>query len=177
MKKFIEWLINFIKELLSGLVASTVEANTNIEQTPYENLFKKYASKYNLDWRVLSAIAFVESSYLPNAVNYADNESIGLMQVLCKPDGKGGCIDIDERTKWLEGWIGIKRNDLLVAEKNISVGAQILAHEASKYGLLKGIARYNSLSAQTAPPKGPFPNQSYVDKVVKRARELGYEIR
>nr|WP_206081113.1 membrane-bound lytic murein transglycosylase MltF [Marinobacter orientalis] len=35
----------------------------------YENLFRDYASSYNLDWRLLAAIGYQESHWRPNAVS------------------------------------------------------------------------------------------------------------
>lgn len=61
----------------------------------FDNLFKKYAEKYNLDWRMLKAIAMIESSLgrapsvahgLKNPTDIensksSDGKSWGLMQV------------------------------------------------------------------------------------------------
>ena len=54
------------------------------------DLFKKWGAAYGVEWQLLKAVARKESRLNPNAVNNADNESIGLMQVLCRPDGQGG---------------------------------------------------------------------------------------
>lgn len=138
------------------------------EATPYEDLFKKYSGEYNVPWEILSAISFVESSYRPNAINYLDNESIGLMQILCKPDGNGGCANKLN----VDGWLGIKRSQLLDTDTNVKIGAQIIAWNIQQFGLEKGIAVYNAWDQRDR--VGPFKNQKYVDKVLKKAKELGY---
>lgn len=139
--------------------------------TPYEGLFKKYAERHRVPWQILSAIAFVESSYRREAVNYNDNESIGLMQVLCKPDGNGGCSNdfpavID--------WNITNRKKLLEPDWNVHIGSQILGWNIQQYGLEKGIAVYNAWN-QRLKVGPPFSNQNYVDKVLEKAKELGYE--
>lgn len=143
----------------------------SVNNTPFEMLFRKYGDQYKVPWQLLSGIAFVESSYRPEAVNYADNESIGLMQILCRPDGRGGCVNKFN----ISGWEGIKKSDLFFTEKNIDLAAQILAWNISNYGVRKGIAVYNAFDQRTAPAKGPFKNQTYVNRVMNRAKELGYE--
>lgn len=141
--------------------------------TPYENLFIEAGEKYGVPWQLLSAISFVESTYNKDAINFADNQSIGLMQILCRPDNKGGCEKLDsdfdgiDRSQW-------RKTDLFEPEYNIDKGALILSSGIKLYGVKKGIAVYNSLSARKSSPKGTFPNQSYVNKVLAKARELGY---
>lgn len=46
----------------------------------YDELFKRYAPTCGLDWRLLAAIAYNESSFNPNAVSYMG--AIGLMQLM-----------------------------------------------------------------------------------------------
>ena len=46
----------------------------------YDELFKRYAPSCGLDWRLLAAIAYNESSFNPNAVSYMG--AIGLMQLM-----------------------------------------------------------------------------------------------
>lgn len=150
---------------------STIVANQDINLgTPYEDLFRSIGKKYNLPWQILSAIAFVESSYSPNAINYSDNESIGLMQILCRPDGSGGCAN---KFPVVQDWDRIKKQDLFDPVKNIEIGAQILRWNIDQFGLEKGIAVYNSWDQRLRKP--PFKNQSYVNKVLNKAKELGYE--
>lgn len=46
----------------------------------YDDLFKEVAAKEELDWRLLSAIAFVESKYHKDVVS--PNGAVGLMQIM-----------------------------------------------------------------------------------------------
>ena len=46
----------------------------------YDNLFKKYATLINWDWRILAAQAWVESRFNPNAKSWAG--ATGLMQLM-----------------------------------------------------------------------------------------------
>lgn len=46
----------------------------------YDDLFKEIAAKEELDWRLLSAIAFVESKYHKDVVS--PNGAVGLMQIM-----------------------------------------------------------------------------------------------
>lgn len=103
-----------------------------------------------------------ESRLNPNAVNAADNESIGLMQVLCRPDGLGGCSNKFN----VDGWSEATRKKLFDPRFNIRIGAQILAWNIRTYGLPKAIAVYNRWAERTALVAGPFENQSYVDAVL-----------
>lgn len=144
--------------------------NRSKDSVPYESLFKKYSEEYDIDWRLLAAIAFIESSYDPNAINKADNESIGLMQILCNPDGKGGC----KNNFNISDWKSITREKLFDPDMNIKIGSQILAWNISQYGVPKGIAVYNAWSARNSLDEGPFPNQTYVNKVLQYAKGLGY---
>jgi len=48
--------------------------------SPYDHLFKQYAQQLNWDWRLLAAIAYVESEFNPNATSWAGAR--GLMQVM-----------------------------------------------------------------------------------------------
>lgn len=137
-----------------------------------DELYKKHGAAFGVDWRLLKAIAQVESSERADAVNAADKESIGLMQVLCQPDGQGGC-----RNKLnVQGWPETTRAKLLDPDWNVYIGAQILAWNIRTYGLPKGIAVYNAWDQRHAPTAGPFKNQAYVDKVRAKARALGLEV-
>lgn len=153
--------------------ASADESKTMVGfKTPYEDLFKKYGKQYGVPWQILSGVAYTESNYNSIAVNTTDNESLGLMQVLCRPDGSGGCIN---KFPAVNGWENIKRNDLLQAERNIEIASQILADNIKQFGMPRAIAVYNAWDARFYPKDGPFKNNAYVKKVLNRAKELGYE--
>jgi soluble lytic murein transglycosylase-like protein len=135
-----------------------------------EEIYQRYADQFGVDWRLVKAIAQHESGENPDAVNTRDNESIGLMQILCRPDGAGGCTN---RLN-VEGWPDATREGLFDADFNVYIGAQILASNIASYGVPKGIAVYNAWDQHTAPAGGPFKNQSYVDDVLRRAAKLGF---
>jgi len=135
-----------------------------------DELYQKHATAFAVDWRLVKAIAQQESSENPAAVNHADNESIGIMQILCRPDGQGGCSN----KLYVDGWPDATRAKLLDADFNIYIGAQIIASNINRYGVPKGIAVYNAWDQHRAPTGGPFKNQGYVDAVLKRAHALGW---
>src|SRR5581483_131071 len=151
--------------------ASDVAIDT-VEQTfsSLDDLYRKYGAQFGVDWRLVKAIAQHESGENPDAVNSADNESIGLMQVLCRPDGQGGC-----KTKLnVDGWSATTREKLLDPDWNVFIGAQILATNIEAYGVAKGIAVYNDWKMHNAPAAGPFANQAYVNDVLAKAAALGW---
>lgn len=149
------------------LVSRKAVANTRTQLNgSLDSIFKLYAQKHGLDWKLLKAIATVESSLNSAAVNPAD-PSYGLMQILCEPDGKGGC-----RNKFpaVTNWPPVNKAQLFDPEYNISVGSQILAWNISTYGMRKGVAVYNSWAARFE--SEPFKNQRYVDKVFAEYKRL-----
>ena len=77
----------------------------------YEPLFREYASKYNIDWRLLAAIGYQESHWRPNAVS---------------PTGVRGLMMLTRNTA---SHIGI--NNRLDAEESIQGGAKYfrMVHE------------------------------------------------
>ena len=48
--------------------------------SPYDNIFKRVARRHHLDWRLLSAIAFCESRFAPEA--QSPRGAVGMMQVM-----------------------------------------------------------------------------------------------
>lgn len=138
-----------------------------------DDVYRRHGASYGVDWRLLKAHAQVESSENPQAVNAADNESLGLMQVLCRPDGQGGCAnDLPAVLDWKDA----TREKLLTADFNVRIAAQVIAWNIAQFGLPKAIAVYNAWDQRNAPRAGPFKNQAYVDKVRAKARALGLEI-
>ena len=146
---------------------STADFGDTVEIS-LDDLYKKYGDRFSLDPLLLKAIAQVESSENPKAKNPAD-PSYGLMQLLCVPNGAGGCKN---RLNVL-GWPPENVEKLYDPDYSVYIGAQILSWNQGRYGFNKGIAVYNSWSAHTAPQEGPFPNQGYLDKVLSKYRALG----
>ena len=146
----------------SPLLAETADVNP----PSIDDLLKKWSAVYGVDWQLLRAVALKESRLNPRAVNLADRESIGLMQVLCRPDGRGGCgnrLNVD-------GWSEATREKLFDPDFNIRIGAQILAWNICTYGMPKAIGVYNRWAERRSPVAGPFENQSYVDAVLANYR-------
>ena len=134
-------------------------------------LFQKHGATQGVDWRLLKAIAITESHLNPRAVNRRD-PSIGLMGVLCRPQGEtcGNRLDV-------AGWPPARREQLFGPDYNVAIGAQVLAWNVRTFGLRRGVACYNAWSAcrdgQKEPfSNRPFPNQFYVDQVLARYRAL-----
>jgi hypothetical protein len=125
-----------------------------------DDLYKEFAVGKSYDWQLLKAIAMIESSENPLAENPAD-PSIGLMQVLCVPDGQGGC----KNKLNVVGWEGIRAESLFDPEINLKIASQILDWNIKTYGFNKGIAVYNNWGARNE--SEPFSNQSYLDKVLR----------
>ena len=138
----------------------------------FDAIYQERAAALGLDWRLVKAIAQHESGENPDAVNEADNESLGLMQVYCQPDGQGGCKNKLNIPDWPPAG---GRDSLLEPTINVYFGAAILAANVQAYGLPKAIAVYNAWDQHTAPAGGPFKNQAYVDDVLRRAAQLGYQ--
>jgi soluble lytic murein transglycosylase-like protein len=154
-----------------GASASLLDTGLSL-LSGFDAIYQQYAEQLGLDWRLIKAIAQHESGEDPAAVNAADKESIGLMQVYCKPNGQGGCANKLNISDWPPPG---GRDSLLDPETNVYYGAQILAANVNAYGVPKGIAVYNAWDQHTAPAGGPFKNQAYVDDVLRRARALGWE--
>jgi soluble lytic murein transglycosylase-like protein len=153
----------------SGASSSFLDVGESL-LSGFDAIYQQWGAAFGVDWRLVKAIAQHESAENPDAVNPTDNESLGLMQVLCRPDGKGGCAN---RLN-VEGWPTITRAALLDPSTNVYIGAQILEANIAAYGVPKGIAVYNAWDQHTAPAAGPFKNQAYVDDVLRRAAALGY---
>jgi len=156
---------DFIGSTDTAISVDFSDIATPLPSSGLDLIFLKYGTMYNLDPALLRAVAMVESSMNPNAkrINPPRDVSVGLMQILCLPDGKGGCTNKFN----IDGWEGITFNKLFDADLNVKLGAQILAWNIKTFGYKRGIAVYNSWSARNDPPNGPFMNQGYVDKVFK----------
>lgn len=128
----------------------------------YDALYKKHAEGKSFDWKLLKAIAIVESNENPSAQNPSD-PSYGICQVLCVPDGAGSC----KNRLNIIGWPPESMESLFDPDVNLYYAAQILNWNVQTYGQKKGVAVYNSWEAHLDPADGPFVNQGYVDKVFK----------
>lgn len=147
--------------LLAWLAATPASAGE------FDALYQAEAAKHDLDWRLVKAVAVVESSENPRAENRRD-PSVGLMQIHCSEDKQGRCTNRFD----IEGWAGATREQLLDPRTNVRLGTQILAWNLRTFGVERGIAVYNSWDARLASAGGPLPNQRYVDKVLRVYRKL-----
>ena len=138
----------------------------------YDDLFKKHGTKYGVDPLLLKAIARMESSLNPEAVNNADRYSVGLMQILYRPSVAGDLKSRPSNRFDIDGWTEATFDKLKEPDFNIKLGAQILAWNLRTFGYPRGIAVYNAWDQRKAPKDGPFKNQAYVDKVVGYYKEL-----
>ncbi|MCB0167518.1 MAG: transglycosylase SLT domain-containing protein [Anaerolineae bacterium] len=83
-----------------------------VEESSYEPLFRQIASQYELDWRLLEAIAYRESRMNPYAVGQAND--LGLMQII--------------PATWNEWAPQLNVSDPFDPHSNILVAAAYLAH-------------------------------------------------
>lgn len=107
----------------------------------------------------------VESSENPRAVNPAD-PSYGLMQILCPADSMDSrCRN---RLPAIPDFASATPRRLLDdVDFNLSIAAQLLAWNISRYGREGGIAVYNCWDSRLDLSAGREPrNQDYVDKVL-----------
>lgn len=125
-------------------------------------IYKRYGSIYGVDWKLLKAIAQVESTENPGAVG-DDGTSRGLMQIHCvAPCATCNCTN----NLNVLGWAEATPDKLFNPDFNVKIGVQILKWNMETYGYEKGIAVYNDWNSRKDPAHGPFRNQSYVDKVL-----------
>lgn len=149
--------------LLAWLLAASPAAAGD----DYDALFMQHGERAGVDWRLLKAVALVESHLNPRAEN-PDGLSAGIMQIHCSPARGATCRNRFD----LAAWPPATREQLYEPDYNIGLGADILAWNLRRYGLARGIAAYNQWSARKTPRGEPFPNQYYVDKVLNTYRVL-----
>lgn len=137
----------------------------------FDAIYQKYGRLYGVDWRLLKAIAVVESSERSQAKNPAD-PSYGLMQVLCVTPGGASGARCTNRFN-IVGWDQATPDRLFDPGFNVKMATQILKWNLDTYGFLKGIAVYNRWASRNDPKNGPFGNQGYVDKVLAAYRSVG----
>lgn len=133
----------------------------------YDALYRAHAEAQGLDWRLVKAIAIVESAENPRAENRRD-PSVGLMQIHCVENAQGRCTNLFN----VEGWAGMTRERLLDPKTNVYIGSQILAWNIRTFGFERGIALYNSWAARTTPAGQKTPNHPYLVKVLRVYQQL-----
>ncbi len=163
-----DWLLNYMQtRSYSNLYAkyyfnrreyiSPENIYTNLQGgrlSPYDELIQRKCEEYNVDWRLISALIFTESSFEPNAVSWVGAQ--GLMQVM--PDA-AKTFNVDEYLapegnleagirlfKWLDK-VFMKeipnpdeRIKFVLASYNVGLGhvrdAQRLAEKYGKIGIV-----------------------------------------
>ena len=90
--------------------------------SPYDDLVRKYARKYDFDWRLIVAQMYQESRFNPDAVSAAGAE--GLMQLLPTTAEDLGIADLADPANNIQAgvrYLGMLRdqfeNDLLLGER------------------------------------------------------------
>lgn len=158
--------------VLVGALVYTRKAQA-METTPsvtLDGIFEIVARDYNLDPALLKAIAMQESALNAGAVRWMPphDVSVGVMQILCTPpDGTERGQDYVCANRFnIKPW-PVTFNQLKDPELNIRLAAQILKWNLDQFGFPRGVAVYNQWSARTSQIEGPFPNQSYVDAVLR----------
>jgi len=93
----------------------------------YDPLFKAWGASRSVDWRLLKAVAMVESSFRPCVVSRRG--AIGLMQVL----------PLHARIRGF----AYPRKALCDPDINIRIGSAYLTHSIALYGQNGGLHAYN----------------------------------
>lgn len=173
-KKSLSADLNISTDPFSGTLPASlgIDRDAFVKTTPYEQLFKEAAQEDGLEWELLSAHAFVESSYNPKAKN--PEGSSGLMQIfLPVSHNKGARQHVADGT--LPEWENIDVSKILDPAYNIMLGSALIRENMREYGFPRCVAVYNNSQDQTSPQNGPFHSQRYVDKVLERYNKLkGY---
>lgn len=71
-----------------------IDLNKNGELSPYDKLVKKYAKKYQFDWRLITAQMYQESRFKPEAKSWAGAK--GLMQVMPRTASEMGIKNLQD---------------------------------------------------------------------------------
>ena len=143
--------------IIAGIAAS--------KRNGFDDIYRSVGERRGVDWRLLKAVAIVESSEDPEAVNPND-PSYGLMQILCAGTG-----DRCANKLYVEGWPPLRSELTSNPRLNVDIGAQILRYNIDKFGFRRGIAAYNNWSARFD-PEGAERNKGYVDRVLNEYRRL-----
>jgi membrane-bound lytic murein transglycosylase MltF len=94
------WLGNIFHNKYFEDLSLIVRSRENGQISNYDSIIKKYAKKYNWDWRLISALCFQESRFNPSIINKWG--AIGLFQI--------------KKSTALEPYVNIPN---IVGEKNI----------------------------------------------------------
>jgi len=146
--------------------------------SPYDEIFKKCSNNFGYDWRLLAAIAYVESQFNNNAKSWVG--AIGIMQLLPETGKHYGADDLSDPEQnitagvkyiaWLDKfwqkYIKDKneRIKFVLASYNIGFGHIVDAYNlADKYGANKNVW-FNNVENYLLKKSN---KKYYTDKVVK----------
>jgi len=133
-------------------VAETIEETTEMIKKGYDEIYRRWGELRQLDWRLIKAVAIVESSERAEVIG-DDGRSFGLMQV----------------SKVVGASYGMTVEDLLDPNLNVQVGSGFLAEMINRYGLEGGIQAYNL--GETKYRKG-LRSPNYLSKVMTEFNKL-----
>jgi len=133
-------------------VDETVEEVTDMLTKGYDEIYRRWGELRQLDWRLIKAVAIVESSERAEVVG-DDGQSIGLMQV----------------SRVVGASYGMTITDLFDPNLNVQAGSGFLAEMINRYGLEGGIQAYNL--GETKYRKG-LRSPTYLSKVMTEFNKL-----
>ncbi|MBN2694222.1 membrane-bound lytic murein transglycosylase MltF [bacterium] len=119
-KELLEAIDNFFKKEYKGLIynitynkyfknqrriqkISAQRSDKTGSISPYDELVKKYAKKYNFDWVLMSAQMYKESQFNPNAKSWVG--ALGLMQVMPQTGKELGFDDLVDPEKGIHAGV------------------------------------------------------------------------
>lgn len=134
-----------------ALAAAVFTLKEAKEITPFDSLFQKIANKWKFDWVLFKAIARVESSFNPHAINSITND-YGLMQI--------------NVSNWK--FVGMNEANWGDPEVNVEAAGKLLDDMrrtlSGRYNVLALISSYNQGPGNYL--KNGLKNIEYVSKVV-----------
>ncbi len=129
----VEWVTPSKRIVDEVLVVAYANINSYISY--YDELFREASTPYGHDWRLMSAIAYVESRFKPHAISYSG--AVGLMQIMPRIGRSFGFTPME----LLDPEINVRVANMLVLniESMLSLPSNITLRD--KYSLI--LASYN----------------------------------
>lgn len=180
--------LEFFEALPDGFDDIRTMSFANGQISPYDNIFKNAAKKTGLDWRLIAAIAYVESHFDADVKSWAG--ALGIMQVMPRTASSYGyhpdemlnpakCVDVAVKTlsdlnSIFEKRVKdpVERENFILASYNSGPGHILDAIAlANKYGLNSQIWDDNVEAAAIMKSKPAY----YRDPIVKNGYFRGEE--
>lgn len=89
-------------------VVNEVQRDDREVLSPYDDIFKRVAVEYGLDWRLLAAIGYAESEFKPTALSASG--AVGIMQIM----------------PYVAKRMGVEREQLYDVEVSVPLAAQLI---------------------------------------------------